>query len=52
VRVSRLKMVGISETKNHTESCNFGKCLILDDDFQELCIQRKIFSQRMLNDIK
>ena len=29
-----------------------GKCLILDDDFQELSIQRKTFSQRMLNDIK
>ena len=28
------------------------KCLIVDDDFKELFLQREIFSQRMLNDIR
>ena len=27
------------------------KCLVLDDDFLELYLQRKIFSHRLLNDI-
>jgi hypothetical protein len=30
---------------------NLEKCLILDDDILDLFLQRKIFSQRMLNDI-
>jgi len=51
VRVSGLKMTGIDEQKIIRKIVNLEKCLILDDDLLELSLQRKIFSQRMLNDL-
>ena len=44
-------MTGFDEQKIIRKIVNLEKCLILDDDFLELSLQRKIFSQRILNDI-
>ena len=48
--MSGLKMIGF-ENQNYMKSSE--KCLILEDYFLELSLQRKIkiFSQRMLNNI-
>ena len=51
MRVSRLKMIVIEKQKIIRSLVTLERSLILNDDFQELSIQRKIFSQIMLNDI-
>ena len=44
-------MLGFDKQKNIRNLVTLAKFLILDDDFLELSLPRKIFSQRMLNDI-
>ena len=44
-------MAGFEKQKIMQDLETLEKCLILDDDFQEFSLQRKTFSQRLLNDI-
>ena len=46
-----LKVTGYQNQEIIQNLVTSKKRLILDDDFLELFLQRKIFSQRMLNDI-
>ena len=51
MRVSKLKMLGYEKQKIIWNLVSLKNFLTVDDDFQELSLQRKIFSQRILNDI-
>ena len=51
MRVSRLKMLGYEKQKIIRNLVTLKNFFTVDDDFQDLSLQRKIFSQRILNDI-
>ena len=51
VGVSRTKMIGFEKQKILRNLVKLENCLVLDDDFLELSLQRKIFSLEMLNSI-
>ena len=44
-------MIGFEKQKILRNLVKLEKCLVLDDDFLELSLQRKIFSLEMLNSI-
>ena len=52
MRVSRLKTIGFEKQKIIHNLVTFERRLMLNDDFQELKIQRILCSQTMLNGIR